>query len=398
MSYSRREIIDNVTIMNKELYDNLQDGIEGNRYYVDEQVRLITEVGVPKLVVYTFVSFAETEGQTVFPINLESFDVNTDTVFVQSGRTMLSPNLDFTIVDNSIVLKEGVPQGRNVDVYVFKNIPVGEEGGVTGLVLMKNSVPLDRLTEMPTAEQIGALPTKVANNTDYNNLASTGYFEMQGNCPNNPHGGTDTHFHVLCFHHHVDGWNKQVAFDVRGDYMFVRTQQGGVWSEWYRPVYLDKNNKIHHDMIITTNEANGESMLIDGSYYGLIQKRQGNNIAQLIANAGDNTAWFNFSTDRGATFKEHQLFGQHNKPKKTYVGNGSATERVINTGGISDCFIINSQYGVVFVTPLGSFSGYQGTITHLMPNVVTSGSGYIWINSTLEVLNQNGVEYTYYSL
>lgn len=86
----------------------------------------------------------------------------------------------------------------------------------------------------PSASDVGALPSKTTPNVDYNTLLETGYFEVQGNCPNNPYGSssTDTHFHVLCFHHAYAGWNKQVAFDVRSDNMFIRTQTNGTWSSW----------------------------------------------------------------------------------------------------------------------------------------------------------------------
>lgn len=113
--------------------------------YTDQQISLVTETGIPKLMVYPLFCTASEEGQTVFNIELDTFDVNTDTVFVQSGRTMLAPELDFSIVDNTIVLVEGVPVDRTITIYVFKNIPLGDDGSVSGRVIAPNSMSLNTL-------------------------------------------------------------------------------------------------------------------------------------------------------------------------------------------------------------------------------------------------------------
>lgn len=41
---------------------------------------------------------------------------------------------------------------------------------------------------------------------------------------------------------------------------------------------------------------------------------------------------------------EYKIYGEHNKPSGSYTGNGSATERVINIGGIGDILFIKSPY------------------------------------------------------
>lgn len=86
--------------------------------YVDE--KLAGVAGIPRLVTYTFPTTATEEGQTVFPIGLESFNSFTDTVMVQDGRTMLFPNIDFTVVDNAVVLTEGWDIGDTGGIYVFR--------------------------------------------------------------------------------------------------------------------------------------------------------------------------------------------------------------------------------------------------------------------------------------
>ena len=86
--------------------------------YVDEKLPSTTDT--PRLVTYTFPIVATEEGQTVFTIGLESFNPFMDTVMVQDGRTMLFPNVDFTIVDNTVVLTEGWNIGDTGGIYIFK--------------------------------------------------------------------------------------------------------------------------------------------------------------------------------------------------------------------------------------------------------------------------------------
>ena len=123
--------------------------------FVQQQLASITETGIPKLNVYPLSVVSSTEGQTVFNIDLDTFDKNTDTVLVQSERTMLFPTLDFSIVNNTVVLNEGVPAGRTIGIYVFKNVPIGEEGSVSGIVLAPNSIPLNRFAgEIATPDYV----------------------------------------------------------------------------------------------------------------------------------------------------------------------------------------------------------------------------------------------------
>ncbi len=85
--------------------------------YVDEK---LSATGIPRLVTHTFPITATEEGQTVFPIDLDSFNSFTDTVMVQDGRTMLFPNVDFTVVGNTVVLTEGWSIDDTGGIYVFR--------------------------------------------------------------------------------------------------------------------------------------------------------------------------------------------------------------------------------------------------------------------------------------
>lgn len=100
------------------------------------------------LVMYNPIAVAETDGQTEFTINLSTFDSSTDALWVQSGITMLSPALDFSVSGNKVVLNEGVPLGRTLTFYVFKNVSqLDNERTLNGVNIGVGTMPVDRLAE-----------------------------------------------------------------------------------------------------------------------------------------------------------------------------------------------------------------------------------------------------------
>lgn len=114
--------------------------------YVDQQIALVTGTGIPKLQVYAQDLIIGTEGQTEFPITLNTFDPATDTVMVQTGMLLLNPNGDYVVEGNKVILNEAVSEGQTVGIWVWKHVPTGEEGSVSGSVIGPNSMPVDRLT------------------------------------------------------------------------------------------------------------------------------------------------------------------------------------------------------------------------------------------------------------
>lgn len=75
----------------------------------------------------------------------------------------------------------------------------------------------------------------------------------------------------------------------------------------------------------------------------------------------------------------YQIFGEHNKPSGSYTGNGSATSRTINTGGIGSVILIReggkiglfSTYGGVVFKLSGSTIKYIYTDVHFKDGVLT---------------------------
>lgn len=136
-----------VSLDSLKTFHDYNDDTYAKITYVDDQISSIASTGIPKLVVYPLSQEATVDGQTEFEIDLDNFDIDTDTVLVQSGRTMLFPDVDFTVSSNKVTLNEGVPSGRTIGIYVFKNVPIGNDGSISGVVLKTGSLPLDRLAE-----------------------------------------------------------------------------------------------------------------------------------------------------------------------------------------------------------------------------------------------------------
>lgn len=115
--------------------------------YVNEQIQLITETGIPKLQVYTQEVTAVTDGQTTFTIDLETFDVKTDTVLMLDGRGLLLPNSDFTVSGNVVTVVDAWNAGDVGGLLILKNVPMGEDGSVSGAVIAPGTIPASALSE-----------------------------------------------------------------------------------------------------------------------------------------------------------------------------------------------------------------------------------------------------------
>ncbi|MEC2342985.1 phage tail protein [Paenibacillus barengoltzii] len=124
--------------------------------YTDQQISLVTETGIPKLVSYPLLVTATVDGQTDFEIPLDLFDANTDTLFVSINRATLDSThytITNTVLNSSgqvaqrakIKLLSGVKAGSKISMFVLKNVPIGPEGSINGAVLAVDSIPINRV-------------------------------------------------------------------------------------------------------------------------------------------------------------------------------------------------------------------------------------------------------------
>lgn len=117
-------------------------------YVRNEVADAIASLGVTKTLMETLpIQTAITEGQTEFAINFDAFDATTDKVLVQSGITMLYQDADYTVSGKTVILSEGVPLGRTIGMYVFKDVVVPySEYSVAGSTIVDGSITKDKLS------------------------------------------------------------------------------------------------------------------------------------------------------------------------------------------------------------------------------------------------------------
>ena len=95
--------------------------------------------------------------------------------------------------------------------------------------------------------------------------------------------------------------------------------------------------------------------------------------------------------------KGYNIFGEHNKPSGSYTGNGSATKRTINIGGIGNFLLISasntiniaSEYGCMSFNTAGSVMGY------LNADAVNFREGVLTIATDNAGVNYSGIPYKY---
>ncbi|MBE9913369.1 hypothetical protein G8C92_04835 [Paenibacillus donghaensis] len=125
--------------------------------YTDQQIGLVTETGIPKLVSYPLKVTATADNQKVFEIPLDLFDANTDTLLISINRAVLD-STQYTVTNTvrnedgkvtqraKITLLSGVTATSEVTMVVLKNVPIGPDGAINGAVLAVDSVPINRVS------------------------------------------------------------------------------------------------------------------------------------------------------------------------------------------------------------------------------------------------------------
>lgn len=148
------------------------------------------------------------------------------------------------------------------------------------------------------------------------------------------------------------------------------------------------------NLVINTAEDTGRTLLIDANTFAIFAKVLGQNHAQVVPNAANNTLWFNWSTDGGAYFATNQVLHTGNKPSGSYTGNGSVAERTINIGGVGPVLLIYTSSNIAIVSNHSTFViRATGEIVRLVSSLCKFSNGVLTL-ATADV-SVNGT-YTYY--
>lgn len=97
-------------------------------------------------------------------------------------------------------------------------------------------------------------------------------------------------------------------------------------------------------------------------------------------------------------WKNNDILHTGNKPSGSYVGNGDATGRTIDVGGVGDALLVWREDGVstsVLVTHVGWFGGKAGSSCEHETTARLSAYNNFNLWTTHEALNANGVTYKY---
>lgn len=132
--------------------------VETNRTNIadlQEDVSKMISTGVAKLVSYAYDVELTEDNQTKVEIPYDRFDSVTDTLQVflngvavpSSFYTVTDPVQDAegNITKGYVTLKTERPKSSIVRFVILKNVPNGEEGGVSGSVIAENSLPSNRV-------------------------------------------------------------------------------------------------------------------------------------------------------------------------------------------------------------------------------------------------------------
>lgn len=93
---------------------------------------------------------------------------------------------------------------------------------------------------------------------------------------------------------------------------------------------------------------------------------------------------------------QYSILHTGNKPSGQYTGNGDATKRIIEIGGIGSAILVWSKRGFALLTYYGAFLSNGHTVTAAFSDAVYANSyGNIVLTTTNGILNENGVTYNY---
>lgn len=107
--------------------------------------------------------------------------------------------------------------------------------------------------------------------------------------------------------------------------------------------------------------------------------------------AGSKTPWFVDNTG-----KESELLHTGNKPAGSYTGNGDATARQINVGGVGETLrIANSVLGIAFVTKQGAHCITEDGTLILPPSECKFENGTLTMATKASIVNSNGYNFYY---
>lgn len=188
--------------------------------------------------------------------------------------------------------------------------------------------------------------------------------------------------------------------------LFVRKHANGSWSVWKilattdYAVPLDGSKAMTGALSIRPFN-NGYGALVKNNSATADYGFQIRDIAAdgakayLTVRANTEQASIAFQAAAETSMGVYDILHTGNKPSGSYTGNGSATARTINTGGIGNVVEIHSSKGSAIVNAVNGLCYSSGGVAAVASTEAKIVDGVITLTTTNEKLNANGVTYYY---
>ena len=93
--------------------------------------------------------------------------------------------------------------------------------------------------------------------------------------------------------------------------------------------------------------------------------------------------------------QNYTMFGKHNKPMGSYIGDGKVNERKIQTGGIGMILLISSKRGFIFVHPYGAFCKGSTTAYTYDQDELSFSDGVLTLKTNVLGANETDTVYNW---
>ena len=132
------------------------------------------------------------------------------------------------------------------------------------------------------------------------------------------------------------------------------------------------------------------------SYLACENMEDSNDYSVLKVDIGSSAHPVMLTRRNASGFGDYKIFGEHNKPSGSYTGNGDATERIIDTGGIGNFIAINSGYGFAVLGMNGGIFSMNGSGSgRYVSSEAKFLNGKLYIRTSHGAINTNGSSLDY---
>lgn len=315
-----------------------------------------------------------------------------------------SGNIALTASDVGARPDTWMPTASDVGAMA-NNQPVPIDKGGTGAT--------NRTDALGSLAAVGAM-INTANYSYLGEIITNGVYQVSTVHPDNPPNSSDYGI-LLVFQ--INGYTQQFYqstndTDSRRFYVRTSADSGSTWGNWINLADASKFLPLDGSVPISgryLRVANG---------YGSVEAYDSNTLLRSNDVAGNEsngrmltiynhngmsdirTSLKLFNTVDGVKDPKngYDIFGRHNKPSGSYTGNGSATSRTIETGGLGNVVAIWSVTNyITIVTPRGAFAFYtESTTPYIFTNSNAKfGNGVLTIATDSGALNRSSQIYYY---